>query len=357
VKPNQMLLIVGGVTIFILIVALIIPAAAIAFLANQKGGTACGEETPAATQAYFGISVARAAGVGNPPPPPKKFWPIYQKAAAASKLGPMGPSILAAVHGVETTYSANVNSSSAGAQGPMQFMPGTWASYGVDGNGDGKKDIMNDTDAIFGAANYLKKSGAPGNWKEALFAYNRAGWYVNGVLDLAKKNNIPATGGGEEASSESCNQNVSDTGTGGASGDTKTLAGEILANKKGNISYLAGSAKGSVDEAAAGKCSKTGDGKCVEIDPRIFQTILDLAEGGPIMVNSLSGGEHATGSSHYFGKAVDFNPGRDQEAARTAKKNGARWSGASCGGMAGLPSVEGGGTHCHLGWGKQGAGP
>ena len=47
----------------------------------------------------------------------------------------------------------------SGAQGPMQFMPGTWSVYGVDGNGDGYSDINNAVDAIHGAANYLAKHG------------------------------------------------------------------------------------------------------------------------------------------------------------------------------------------------------
>jgi membrane-bound lytic murein transglycosylase B len=42
---------------------------------------------------------------------------------------------------------------------PLQFMPGTWASMGVDGDGDGRADIHNDADSIYSAANYLTKSG------------------------------------------------------------------------------------------------------------------------------------------------------------------------------------------------------
>lgn len=48
----------------------------------------------------------------------------------------------------------------SGAQGPMQFMPGTWRAYGVDGDGDGVADINNAKDAIHGAANYLAKHGS-----------------------------------------------------------------------------------------------------------------------------------------------------------------------------------------------------
>jgi hypothetical protein len=68
----------------------------------------------------------------------------------------------------------------------MQFLAGTWASYGVDGNSDGAKDRWNPADAIYGAANYLRSSGAPGNDRRAIFAYNHAWSYVDEVLRIAR---------------------------------------------------------------------------------------------------------------------------------------------------------------------------
>ena len=59
----------------------------------------------------------------------------------------------------ENGHGRNNHTSSAGAQGLMQFMPGTWASMGVDGDGDGSADIHNDADSIHSAAHYLTKSG------------------------------------------------------------------------------------------------------------------------------------------------------------------------------------------------------
>ena len=64
----------------------------------------------------------------------------------------------------------------------MQFMPATWAQYGVDSNRDGRRDPYTASDAIFGAARYLRASGAPDDWYRALFAYNHADWYVEKVL-------------------------------------------------------------------------------------------------------------------------------------------------------------------------------
>jgi Transglycosylase SLT domain len=73
----------------------------------------------------------------------------------------------------------------AGAGGPMQFLASTWAMYGVDGDGDGRIDRWSPADAIYSAANYLRASGAPGNYQQALFAYNHATWYVAEVEQWA----------------------------------------------------------------------------------------------------------------------------------------------------------------------------
>jgi len=70
--------------------------------------------------------------------------------------------------------------------GPMQFSvvgsPSTWDSYGVDGNNDGRKSPYDPADAIPAAARYLKASGAPADYRRAIFAYNHADWYVAEVL-------------------------------------------------------------------------------------------------------------------------------------------------------------------------------
>jgi hypothetical protein len=83
---------------------------------------------------------------------------------------------LASVHLVESRMGRIHGLSSAGAQGPMQFIPSTWAQYGNGG------DINDDHDAIIGAGRYLKAAGAPGNMQKALFAYNHSQAYVNALL-------------------------------------------------------------------------------------------------------------------------------------------------------------------------------
>ena len=84
---------------------------------------------------------------------PLFLLPIYQ--AAGIEYG-IRWEILAAINEIETDYGRNLNVSSAGALGWMQFMPSSWEAYGVDANKDGRKDPYNPVDAIFAAARYLK---------------------------------------------------------------------------------------------------------------------------------------------------------------------------------------------------------
>ena len=109
--------------------------------------------------------------------------PIYQ--AAGIQYG-IRWEILAAINEIETDYGRNLNVSSAGALGWMQFMPATWKAYGVDANKDGRKDPYNPVDAIFAAARYLKAAGAEQDIERAIFAYNHADWYVDSVMLRAR---------------------------------------------------------------------------------------------------------------------------------------------------------------------------
>lgn len=115
--------------------------------------------------------------------------------------------LLAGIGMAETAHGRATATSSAGAQGLMQFMPATWSAYGVDGDGDGRADIHNDADSVMSAANYLTASGVTAGIdgvRRALFAYNHADWYVNDVLFYAA-----AYGGGLVAGEPD------DCGTGG----------------------------------------------------------------------------------------------------------------------------------------------
>src|SRR5262249_11147491 len=89
--------------------------------------------------------------------------------------------LLAAVNFVESAFNKLRSESATGAQGPMQFMPGTWRAYGLGG------DVHDPHDAILGAANYLHANGAPRNLRRALFRYNPSPLYVDAVLRYAAR--------------------------------------------------------------------------------------------------------------------------------------------------------------------------
>ena len=114
---------------------------------------------------------------------PPFLLPIYQ--AAGTEYG-IPWQVLAAINEIETDYGRNLNVSSAGALGWMQFIPSSWQSYGVDANGDRRNDPYNPVDAIFAAARYLKAAGGDKDINRAIFAYNHADWYVQSVLLRAK---------------------------------------------------------------------------------------------------------------------------------------------------------------------------
>ena len=114
---------------------------------------------------------------------PPFLLPIYQ--AAGIEYG-VRWEVLAAINEIETDYGRNLNVSSAGAVGWMQFIPSTWRMYGTDANRDGRKDPYNPVDAIFAAARYLAAAGYESDVRRAVFAYNHADWYVDSVLLRAR---------------------------------------------------------------------------------------------------------------------------------------------------------------------------
>lgn len=128
---------------------------------------------------------------------PAGYLALYQQAAATCPGLPW--TVLAAIGTIESANGANPATSSAGAVGPMQFLPSTWAAYRRDGDGDGRADIHDRADAIYTAAAYLCANGARhgANIPGAIFAYNHAAWYVSDVLTLAVRyGSVTGTGAG-----------------------------------------------------------------------------------------------------------------------------------------------------------------
>jgi membrane-bound lytic murein transglycosylase B len=101
--------------------------------------------------------------------------------AAAQRRFGIDWSVLAAINLVESSFGRVRSASEAGARGPMQFLPSTWRRYGMGG------DIDDPHDAILGAANYLHRSGAPGDLDRALFAYNHSRSYVRAIRRFAHR--------------------------------------------------------------------------------------------------------------------------------------------------------------------------
>jgi hypothetical protein len=114
---------------------------------------------------------------------PPFLLPIYQ--ACGTEYG-IPWEVLASINKIETGFGTNLNVSSAGAVGWMQFLPSSWEAFGLDANGDGRKDPYNPVDAICAAAHYLKLAGGNDDLYQAIFAYNHADWYVQEVLLYAR---------------------------------------------------------------------------------------------------------------------------------------------------------------------------
>ncbi len=145
---------------------------------------ASGDGGSVAPEQEFQIAQEEIVAVPVEEVPYERYVQIYKAAAKRYRFAEDWY-VLAAVGKIESDHGQNMGPSSAGAMGPMQFLPSTWAQYGVDGNGDGEANIMDPEDAIPAAASYLVVGGAPDDWYAALYTYNRAGWYVRKVLGAA----------------------------------------------------------------------------------------------------------------------------------------------------------------------------
>jgi hypothetical protein len=139
----------------------------------------------------FGVSDLAEAEI------PPLYLNLYEQAARRYGLD---WAILAGIGKVECDHGRDPDPSctregavnSAGAGGPAQFLTSTWAKYGVDVDGKGPPDRWDPADAIYGMANYLHASGAPQNYRKAIYAYNHAWWYVNEVERWASLYRGPA---------------------------------------------------------------------------------------------------------------------------------------------------------------------
>jgi len=110
------------------------------------------------------------------PPPAAEVLAAHQ--AAAAEIG-VPWTVLASIHLVETRMGRIRGTSTAGARGPMQFLPATWGQYGAGA------DIEDLPAASKAAARLLKRNGINGNPRAAVFSYNRSNAYVDAVLAYA----------------------------------------------------------------------------------------------------------------------------------------------------------------------------
>lgn len=110
------------------------------------------------------------------PAPVQELLGYYREAEAATGVG---WNYLAAINFVETAFGRIAGVSTAGAQGPMQFLPSTFAGYGQGG------DILAPHDSIMAAGRFLAAHGFAGNRDQALFRYNNSNRYVRAVSAYA----------------------------------------------------------------------------------------------------------------------------------------------------------------------------
>jgi Transglycosylase SLT domain len=169
-------------------------------LLEQLATGALERETPSARHATLALlgpraaatirtDLAASAALSRLTVPKKRLppWRIVQPPGSGTLLGYFREAqsrysvrwqYLAAIELIETRFGRIRGPSSAGAQGPMQFLPSTWARYG-------RGNIDNQRDAILAAARYLVANGAPGNMARALYRYNHSIDYVAAVQAYA----------------------------------------------------------------------------------------------------------------------------------------------------------------------------
>jgi len=143
----------------------------------------------AAATLHADLAAATALGRLNKPRRSLPPWKIVAPPSPATLLGYFKASQsryrvpwpdLAAIELIETDFGRVVGLSLAGAEGPMQFMPATWADYG-------RGNVHNQRDAIFAAARFLLANGAPGDMPGAIYHYNPSRDYVTALRSYAAR--------------------------------------------------------------------------------------------------------------------------------------------------------------------------
>jgi Transglycosylase SLT domain len=234
---------------------------------------------PIATAPFMTPATSAAGGGGSVGPSalalaeiPAEYLALYQRAALTCPG--MSWSVLAAIGSIESGHGRNNGPSSAGALGPMQFLPSTWAAYGVDGSGDGVANISDPNDAIFGAAKYLCANGAgnPTSLRDAIFRYNHSLAYVEMVVaKAAAYAALAASVASPDAAALLANPNVA-------------MSGAVRADLQAGI-----------------------------IDGRVVAILNDLASRHTLSIVVFKTGHSpfiagtTTYSNHFFGRAVDIS--------------------------------------------------
>ena len=226
--------VLGGAVLAVALLA--IPFMLIAVLAGLSGALP-GADSPGADSGEEVSALARADI-------PSQYLRYYQQ--AAQRYG-LDWAILAAIGRVECDHGRDPDPSctregavnSAGAGGPMQFIASTWARYGVDGDGDGVIDRWDAADAIYSAANYLRASGAPGDYERAILAYNHAASYEQEVQSWAARYRGPAGSLLSPASGEGA-EGVDSALQGETATPVRFIAGEraVLAPEDGHVALI-----------------------------------------------------------------------------------------------------------------------
>jgi hypothetical protein len=204
------------------------------------GGSLGSGDSSAATGEAQGVSALALSEI------PPLYLRLYRE--AAQRYG-LDWAILAAIGKVECDHGRDPDPSctqagavnAAGAGGPMQFIASTWATYGVDAEGDGRPDRWNPADAIYAAANYLRASGAPGDYRQAIFAYNHASWYVREVEGWAARYRGASTLAGVPAGVEAEASEGADTSLRGESPTpVRFISGEqaVLSPEDGHLALV-----------------------------------------------------------------------------------------------------------------------